>query len=346
LHVSVDCADILALVTHVSDRPEQSAVVDDPLCASIALPFHHVLFPHGFPTQIKSNDPAVIRAAELSWGVFTQRFRETPIEVRLIVSDVPSRRRPPFPVFRAQSNLLTIVADAHNFACCDLAAGFGFACLTKAATTHRDYLRFQFLEAMVYTLLDTQYLVALHAACVGIHGRGMLLVGDSGAGKSSLAYACIRRGWTYVSDDAVSIVLRKTGRTVIGNPQTLRFRPSASSLFPEIKGRAKARNGKPTVEVRTETLKNLRIAYESHVDYIVFLKRWGSEPAPPSIERLSREEALRRLSHNPWPSELAVHEDRTAAIERLLGADVYELKYRDFGPAIDLLENVVRGGKL
>jgi hypothetical protein len=333
-------------VTHVSDRHEQPAVVDDPLQASVALPFHHVLFPSGFPVQIKSNDSAVIRAAELSWGAFDQRFRETPIEVRFIISDVPSRRRPPFPVFRAQSNLLMLVADAHNFACCDLAAGFGFACLTKAAITHRDYLRHQFLEAMVYVLLDTQYLVAIHAACVGIHGRGVLLVGDSGAGKSSLAYACIRRGWTYVSDDAVSIVLHKANRTVVGNPQTLRFRPSASSLFPEIKGRLKARNGKPTVEVRTETLKNLQIAYESRVDHIVFLNRWMSEPAPPSIARLSREEALRRLSHNPWPTELSVHEQRIAAIERLLAAEVYELKYRDFDPAIDLLENVVRGGKL
>lgn len=314
-----------------------------PLWASMSFPFHHVLYPQGFPLLVKSNDPGVIRAAELSWAGCSQRFRETPIELRFLVSDSPTRRKPPNPLFRAQSNLLTIVADAHNFASCDLVDGFGFACLTKAAVLNRDYLRQQFLEAMAYILLDTSHVVALHAACVRKDGHGVLLAGDSGAGKSSLAYACARRGWTYVSDDGSLLVLRKPGRTIIGNPQAFRFRPSVTHLFPEIHATTKSRNGKPTMEIRTEHLANVVTADESDIDHIIFLRRAEVDGA--HLAPVSREDALRRLIQNPWPAELLIQEERVAAIERLLDARCHELTYKHLHPAIDLLEVMIHRGK-
>ena len=241
---------------------EQKSPDTDPLSAYVSLPFHHVLFPYGFPLQIKTNELAVIRLAEQSWGRFQMRYHDASIELRILVSRVTSRRLPPAPIFRAQANLLTMVADANNFAACDLVSGMGFACLTKGTVTHQTYVRYHFLDAMVYTLLDMQHLVAVHAACVLKDGHGVLLVGPSGAGKSSLAYACMRRGWTYVSDDASSLLRRRPGRVVVGNPRTFRFRPSASVLFPEFQGQPRLRNGKPTVEMKTERFSNSKTATE------------------------------------------------------------------------------------
>ena len=314
----------------------------DPLRAGLQLPFHHVLFPYGFSTHIKTNDPALIRAAELSWGAFRSRFREEPIELRFLVSDFTGRRRPPNPVFRAQANLLTMVADAHNFACCDLASGFGFACLTKAAVVSTDYVRYHFLDAMVSALLDTQHMVAIHAACVAKDSHGVLLVGDSGAGKSSLAYACARRGWTYIADDSSSVLRRKIGRLVVGNPQTFRFRPAASELFPELDGRVRLRNGKPTMEIRTERLPHLKTAVECSIDYVIFLDRLQTGDSAPNLAPVSREESLRRLfQKHLWPAELPIHDERLEAVERLLDAHLLQLTYNDLEPAIDLLERVM-----
>jgi hypothetical protein len=324
-------------------RPTGDSRETDPLQTSVPLAFHRVLFPLGFPTSIKSNEPSVIRAAEESWGAFHQKVHFAPIEVRLVISDVLSRRRPSIPSFRAQSNLLMLVADKDNFGCCDLATGFGFASLTKAATTHRDYLRYHFLEAMVYTLLDTQRMRTIHAACVEFQGHGVLLLGESGAGKSSLAYAATRRGWTYLCDDGTSLILHKTGRTVVGNPQTIRFRPSALTLFPEIKGRSKVRNGKPTIEIRTELLHQFKITHESTVDLLVFLNR--SETTIPRARTVSSQDVFRRLSKDAFPVELSVNEERSRAVERLLSADAIELDYQDFNLALDLLESVIRGNK-
>jgi hypothetical protein len=318
----------------------------DTLQGSIALPFQQLFFPHGFPVVVKSNDASVITVAEVSWRGFRQRFDVPPLEVRFVISEsTASRRRPPVPVFRAQSNLMSMVADANNFGCCDLAAGFGFAYVTKAATAQKDYFRYYFLDAMVYTLLDTQHLVAIHAACVAMNGHGVLLVGDSGAGKSSLSYACTHRGWTYISDDSVSLVLHEPGRSVLGNPQTIRFRPSAWSLFPELKGRKKLRNNKPTIEIGTNLLQHIRTAFECTIDYVVFLNRQESELERAHLTPVSREQAIQRLACARFPEELSIREDRVAAIQRLLDAEIYELTYRQFDPAIALLEQMANAGK-
>ncbi len=48
----------------------------------------------------------------------------------------------------------------------------------------------------------------LHASCVAIKGRGVLLTGASGAGKSDLALRLIDRGAQLVGDDGVVIDAR------------------------------------------------------------------------------------------------------------------------------------------
>jgi len=55
--------------------------------------------------------------------------------------------------------------------------------------------------------------VNLHASCVSISGRGVLLTGRSGAGKSDLALRLIDRGARLVSDDRTEIEARN-GRLV------------------------------------------------------------------------------------------------------------------------------------
>lgn len=318
----------------------------DPLKASAPLPFHRVLFPYGFPLHVKANHNAILRAAETCWGSYRRIFREPPLELRFFVSEASPNQVPPPPVFRAQANLLTIVADANHYGCCDLAAGFGFAYVTATAVNHADYLRYHFLESMAYSLLDTRHLAAIHAACIGRRGRGVLLAGESGAGKSSLAYACARRGWAYISDDASSVVLRKQGRTVVGNPRAFRFRPEATTLFPELKGPLHARRGKPTIEVETKRLPHVKVAYEYTVDHIVFLNRNAGNEGAPQLTPISSRDSLKRLFQNPWPSELAINQHRDAAIERLLTAPAYELRYRDFDAAIDLLDTLIPGDEL
>ena len=50
--------------------------------------------------------------------------------------------------------------------------------------------------------------VTLHASCVAIEGRAVLLTGVSGSGKSDLALRLIDRGATLVGDDGIVVEAR------------------------------------------------------------------------------------------------------------------------------------------
>lgn len=61
----------------------------------------------------------------------------------------------------------------------------------------------------------------LHAGAVGREGSALLLLGQSGSGKSTSTYAALRAGWAVLGDDHV--VLRRTGDAieVTGIPKPL-----------------------------------------------------------------------------------------------------------------------------
>lgn len=56
----------------------------------------------------------------------------------------------------------------------------------------------------------------IHAGCVAIGGRGILILGPSGSGKSDLAIRLIDRGAMLVSDDYT--VLSEAERSLIASP--------------------------------------------------------------------------------------------------------------------------------
>ncbi|MBX7060557.1 MAG: HPr kinase/phosphatase C-terminal domain-containing protein [Pyrinomonadaceae bacterium] len=45
----------------------------------------------------------------------------------------------------------------------------------------------------------------IHASCVEINGRGVLICGESGSGKTTLVIELVSRGAKFVADDAVAI---------------------------------------------------------------------------------------------------------------------------------------------
>jgi HPr kinase/phosphorylase len=51
----------------------------------------------------------------------------------------------------------------------------------------------------------------LHASCVAVEGRGLLILGPSGSGKSSLALRLISLGAALVSDDVTRVARRDDG---------------------------------------------------------------------------------------------------------------------------------------
>jgi hypothetical protein len=214
--------------------------------------------------------------------------------------------------------------------------------LSQAAVEHKAYLRYHFLEAIALTMLASSYVTPLHAACVELAGQGVLFCGNSGAGKSSLAYACARAGWKFISDDASYLVRQGIGRLVVGNSQFVRLRPSAAELFPELEGLSLTPRaaGKPSIEIPTALIPGVMGVPHSRVEYIVFLNR--GEFDVPELVPFPKELALQWASHSQVDTR-ANREVRTA-IRELVNARLFELRYRTLSGAVARLEDLIRRG--
>jgi hypothetical protein len=93
-----------------------------------------------------------------------------------------------------------------------LRQGQGEAWLGPGFSEKPAHLRRRFWAFGVLKLLRPLGVFSLHAAAVvSSDGRGILIVGAPGSGKSTLALGLLRRGWSYLTDDAVFLRQRSDG---------------------------------------------------------------------------------------------------------------------------------------
>lgn len=313
--------------------------IRDPLRYMTPLPHVARVFPYGFPADIASNSPEVIEAAQESWSAYGLRFDRPPIRVQVLVSE-GFGVRPPEPVVCGQRHLLTWISDRENFAISDRLQRFGYSRVTRATVADRIFFRWHFLDSLIYMLMELNYITSLHAACVAWHGTGVLLYGASGVGKSTLAYACARHGWTYISDDSSSI-LWGGDRIVLGEPHHFRFRDDAPELFPELRGliAGYSLNRKPTIEVRTANLP-IRTAPDCGFERIVFLGERVNGRA--SLTRVHAEEVRQRLEQDMPVFDPDLEPQRKGLIEMFANVTAFQLRYGHFEDAVRLLEEMMQ----
>lgn len=319
--------------TRLSGSIAPESMLNDPLLYSYPLPLVHTIFPMGFPARITTNSADVICAADEMWGIGGARFDCPPLDIRFAVDETSKSERPPAVLPRAKDHLLAFVHSADNFAIADMFRGSSFSWLTPSVVDDRGYFCYHFLEPLVYTMLGALYLTPIHAACIAWNDSGILLCGDTGAGKTSLAYACARRGWTYVADDASHLLRPGLDRRILGRPHQIRFRSTAALLFPELAAFSPVQraNGKFDLEIKTSLLDIPHTAPEVRADYLVFPKRDTNEPA--GLYPMEKSQAAKWLYHVLNIHEDGVHEAQQQSLSALLDRPIFELRYSDLGDA-------------
>ena len=145
------------------------------------------------------------------------------LTVRLLLRPTNPRRRraraePPPLQMLSGAGYLGGATDASNFVVVSPSERTALLALSPPLLHFPYHTRYEFIEFTVFTLAArTQGLVSLHAACVGRGGRGILLMGESGAGKSTVTLQCLLRGFEILAEDSVFIAPRKLLATGVAN---------------------------------------------------------------------------------------------------------------------------------
>lgn len=317
--------------TRAAPEPERHPVLPPPVT------LQRRFFPWGFPLDVRTNSDEVLAQCRIQWGQFEQHFDTDPFLADIHVVESLNQDCPPQPQYRFLEPILTAIADADHYAIADISCSRTKILVSAAALRHPLYFRYFFLECAAGAHIATRHATPVHAGCVTLNGRGVLLCGDSDAGKSSLSFACARAGWGYVSDDA-TFLLR--GRSVIGNCHQVRLRPTAAELFPEIAGLplTPRAEGKPSIELPTAPLQHIRRQHCAEVNFVVFLNRRASGRS--GLFPYSREVARRYLRQVLYGTPETLRR-QYASIERLVECEVLELRYLTLDEAIEHLRALV-----
>ena len=155
-----------------------------------------------------------------------------------------------------------------------------------------------FMAALIASL-NTQLAprITRHGVLVEVYGEGMLILGDSGIGKSETAIELVKRGHRLVADDAVEIK-RVSAKTLVGTaPDLIRY-------YIELRGIG-------IVDVRRLFGMGAVKATE-RIDLVINLERWDPEKV---YDRFGLDEETMNILGIDVPSiTIPVHPGRNMAI--------------------------------
>ena len=166
----------------------------------------------------------------------------------------------------------------------------------------------------------------LSGGLLHIFGRGVLILGDSGVGKSESALELISRGHLFVSDDVVQLQKNKDGK-LLGSAASL------SRNFMEIRGLG-------IINIK-KIFGEKSICQQTRIDLVIMLKRWkeGKE-----YDRLGLKfpENQKILGVDVPKISIPVAPGRNIATLIEVACKVFMLKQKGYHAALEITEKLDR----
>ncbi|GIK40953.1 MAG: hypothetical protein BroJett011_47860 [Chloroflexota bacterium] len=213
--------------------------------------------PMGFTLRLRSNSPAIIAAAETSFGRFGpgQSVELPDFRFRLMASDRPDSPPDP-PSFRLEGSLLYQTIGRDSGLVANLADGFAFGYFSAPVLANPAFFRWHFLELAFLMMLEWRGWMGVHGAALAKNGQAVLLRAQSGGGKTTLAFAAAMRGsFQALAEDVVWLDSQR--HLWWGMPWSFHLLPDAKKLFPELTGYEPVlqTNGEMKLEVNLESIR-------------------------------------------------------------------------------------------
>ena len=200
----------------------------------------------------------------------------------------------------------------------DLAAKNGVPILVSAQTTS-DLMA----EVIRWLNVELAPTISIHGVLVDVYGEGVLIMGESGIGKSEAALELIKRGHRLVSDDVVEI-RKVSDDTLVGSA------PGITRHFIELRGIG-------IIDVKTlfgvESVKNTQ-----SIDMVIKLEDWNRDK---EYDRVGLEEQYTEfLGNKVVCHQIPIRPGRNLAIIVESAAVNYRQKKMGYNAARELYNRV------
>lgn len=201
----------------------------------------------------------------------------------------------------------------------EIAREYGIPVLTSSATTS------SFVSEVVRWLhVELAPRISIHGVLVDVYGEGVLIMGESGIGKSEAALELIKRGHRLVSDDVVEIK-KVSDDTLVGTA------PEVTRHFIELRGIG-------IIDVKTlfgvECVKMTQT-----IDLVIKLEDWNKEA---EYDRLGLEEKYVEFLGNKVVShEIPIRPGRNLAIIVESAAVNHRQKKMGYNAAQEMYNRVI-----
>lgn len=165
--------------------------------------------------------------------------------------------------------------------------------------------------------------ISIHGVLVDVYGVGVLIMGESGIGKSEAALELVKRGHRLVSDDVVEIK-KVSDETLVGSA------PDITRHFIELRGIG-------IVDVKT-LFGVLSVRETQNIDLVITLEEWNKEK---EYDRLGLEEQNTEfLGNKVVCHQLPIRPGRNLAVIVETAAINYRQKKMGYNAAQELYKRV------
>jgi hypothetical protein len=200
--------------------------------------------------------------------------------VRLWIDDNARSQFPmPKPYVRGLEHLVFAAFDSSSSLLVDLNKKHVMGRFSRDLSLDCGFWKTIFFPILMTVIGGSIGIAELHCSCVVKNNKGLLLLGPSHSGKSTLATALALSGFEFLSDDRAYCALRNGSLQAWGIPNFLKLRPEAQSWFPQLHRAQpmKSIDGEAAFLVQPDLRDEVRAAKHCEPAMLVFLDQQQSD---------------------------------------------------------------------
>jgi len=294
---------------------------------------HYVIA--GVLSAISTNSQHILTAAHASFCPAEVSHAAPQMHLRFWVDPQGTTWAPwPNPTFRGLGHLIFAGLDAQNSILIDLRNRRAIGRFSPAMAADQRRWKTVIFPNLLTLMGPAVGVTGLHCACVVRDGKGILLTGRSGSGKSFLTLALARKGFSFLSDDWTYFSRCENAICAWGLIPRLKLLPPAAAFFPELASFETAvfENGEEGFEIDPDEYLGAPRSRSCEPRELVFLER-SSRPEF-TLTRMPADDATAHLEENLLADTPEALQPQLEIIRRLVEHGCWQLRYGEAPDAV------------